>query len=140
MAVFYLLSERQKKALFDRGETIELALPHPPVEDRDWLGWARSALPRDVRRLVRSAEPATVLIRPHLSGGRDNLTMLIGQIVDNADGKFCYEVNIIAVTLAPDAPRGRQLPLQWPVNAVVGGEPLLGEMAARPAPHATGGG
>ncbi len=123
--ICYILSSAQQKALLIRAAPIELALPQPPVEVRDWLDWSRSVLPTDLRHLVRRAEPASIMVRPKPGGGRGTLTELLGDIMDETRGQFCVEINIVAVTLAPDHPRNAQLPLQWPSNVTIDGVRML---------------
>lgn len=111
----YDLSSRQRKALFERGHPLEIALPYP-ADQPDPAAWARSVLPADVRSMVVSAEEAEVVVR--LTRGAPGLAGVLGEIRDqHREGDLDQRVIVLAVRLAPPRPRHESLPLQWPGSA-----------------------
>ncbi|NBW12258.1 MAG: hypothetical protein EBR82_29930 [Caulobacteraceae bacterium] len=128
----YHLSNAQRKALLVNGQPIILALPIPassdPEERGDLLAWARAQLPQDVRMLARQAHCDLVTVAPKLSGGRANLTEVLGDILTGYVPADVYTIAIDAclVTLRPQSERRGTSPRpQWPLNVIHGGKPLI---------------
>lgn len=109
------LSSRQRKALLERGQPIELALPYP-TDQTDPLAWARSMLPDDVRHMAVSADEVEIIVRP--TPGVGGLAGVLGEIRDqHRAGDLGQRVIVLAVRISPPRPRHEPLPLQWPASA-----------------------
>jgi hypothetical protein len=127
MQITYTLSSRQQKELLIRGQDLLLALPHPPVEVRDPVDWARSVLPQDLREYVVAAEPGTVVVQPpHSRKVRaDSIDACLGNINPSNDSpRWLVSHAIILATLRFSTPRGKT-PIQWPANVRMDGVPLF---------------
>lgn len=125
----YQLSNAQRKELLVRATPVFLALPAPPRDPRDPIDWARSVLPSDVRHLVHTADQESVEVAPKPTGPRNTLTDVLGAIVGPKPPASLYTVWIdcIVVCLLPpgDEARHKGGPVQWPVNVIIDGKPLL---------------
>lgn len=122
----YRLSNRQRKELLVRGRPITIALPIAQgVSDPRAL--AQRLLPEidgAAGEMIRSAEVVTVYVAPRQHGTESGLAGVLGTIVDEPGHGWCVTHEVLAVDLSPRRPRGKPLPMQWPGEVLVDGEPL----------------
>jgi hypothetical protein len=119
----YLLSNRQLKEI-NRGNTIQVALPEPPIcdswEPSDFLDWDHEAM-EGVSELIVKVEKCAVEVSVALqpSKSKPSLQGLFGMIVsvrifDCSDWLF-LSVNVVVVTIR-ERTGGAIYPVQWPGN------------------------
>jgi hypothetical protein len=128
MKPIYHLSNAQQKELLVRGRALLIALPCPPIELDDPLDWARLVLPSDLRDDVVSAEEQEIRAEPKATGGRANLTDLLGAI-PGPDAKPAWTVAIVCIVARLEhgqARSGTPLGPQWPANVSFAGREMLG--------------
>lgn len=116
----YYLSNNQRKQLVIRAGELDIVIPAPIVDPKDWLEWAkRSFCPQD-SVLLAHAEPDVVTVAP--SGG-DGLSGYIGAILrDPVDGMFCWTIEVVRCRFRPAVkPRERAGRVQWPGFVLVDG-------------------
>jgi hypothetical protein len=127
----YHLSNSQKKDLLINGVGVKLALPIPVNSDPEdraagVLDWAKAQIPEEFRQYATSAHCTLLPVALRTTGGRANLTEVIGNIVDDPEGgAYTIAVDCCVVTFSPrDARRGSR-GIQWPVNVVHNGSLLI---------------
>lgn len=121
----YSLSNRQRKELLVRGQSLRIAIPVGP-DDVDPVQFARASLPED-HEWVTDAEIDEIMVS---RSGATGLNGLIGQILDmeyeaalqiKRIPLFC---NVVIATLTPPRLRGKVASIQWPGAAFIEGEQL----------------
>jgi hypothetical protein len=124
--ITYSLSNRQRKELLVRGQSLQIAIPIGP-DEVDPIEFARASLPED-REWIVASECDELMV---CASGVVGMPSLLGQIMDCEYSEVLRRrllpmcVAVVIATLVPPNRRGGPMPIQWPGKAYIDGEEIV---------------